>query len=243
MCQRCGTPFSYVLSEEEQEAIHQQATTPVGAPPASSQANPQPVHNAASSAAGSATPASSGRRVGGGARVAPSANVPHVAPPVVPPRRKGGCMRNCFVIFLVILTIVVFSVRTCLSERSYTIDSVQDEADQMPEDESALLLSPGGDVRVNPGSTLSEDGEKAPRWLQGNWAVTTPHGSITMTIKNKIVVETSNGQTSHGSFVYKRGRIICDFGDGEEHIRRVDEGKRLIDAGDGAWMHKTEFSD
>lgn len=152
-------------------------------------------------------------------------------------------MRNCFVIFLIILAVAAFSVRMCISDRSYTIDDVEENTDNVDEaDEAALQFLPG-DVKVKPGGTLPDEHEKAPRWLQGNWAVTTPHGSITMTIKRNIIVETSNGQPSKGTFVYQRGRLICDFGDGEPQLRMLDEAKKLIDAGDGAWMHKTEFSD
>ena len=248
VCQRCGTPFTYVMSEEEMQDAHQQATTSVGEVVASLQ---RPSSNTNQSAANTQQPTSNSQP--------PSANTQHptntqrpTSNPyrtnygagqggvVMPPRRKNGCVRNCFVVFLVLLTIVAFAFRMCISDRSYTSDDLDEETEMV---DNELISSNGRDqveVKEGPDPFASE---KAPKWLQGNWSVTTPHGVITTTIRGKHIVETSNGQSSHGTFYYKRGELRCDFGDGEESVRRVDESKKIIDAGEGAWMHKTDFSD
>lgn len=251
VCQRCGTPFTYVMSEEEMQDAHQQATTSDGDVVASLQ---RPSSNTNQSATSS--PTGGGRE---GTLNHPTSNTQHptntqrpTSNPyrtnygagqggvVMPPRRKNGCMRNCFVVFLVLLTIAVFAVRMCISDRSYTSDDLDEETELV---DNELISSNGRDqveVKEGPDPFASE---KAPKWLQGNWSVTTPHGVITTTIRGKHIVETSNGQSSHGTFYYKRGELRCDFGDGEESVRRVDESKKIIDAGEGAWMHKTDFSD
>ncbi|MBR5656240.1 MAG: hypothetical protein IKW98_06100 [Prevotella sp.] len=251
VCQRCGTPFTYVMSEEEQESVHQQANAPVGDIVGSLQ------HKSSNAQQSTSSPMGGGQE---GAYQRPSANTQQPTTSnqrptsnpyrtnygsgqggvVMPPRRKNGCMRNCFVIFLVLLTIAVFAVRMCISDRSYTSDDLDEETEIV---DNELISSNGRDqveVKEGPDPFASD---KAPKWLQGNWSVTTPHGVITTTIRGKHIVETSNGQSSHGTFYYKRGELRCDFGDGEESVRKVDESKQRIDAGEGAWMHKTDFSD
>ena len=39
MCQRCGTPFTYVMTEEEQQSVHQEAVSGVGGGSASNAHN------------------------------------------------------------------------------------------------------------------------------------------------------------------------------------------------------------
>ena len=254
VCQRCGTPFTYVMTEEEQQSVHQEAVSGVGGGSASNAHN-QP---SASSGGSNNTVSSYGGSNGegntsssnpaGGYNGGSNGQRPYgmgqgrggVQAPLVPPRRKGGCMRNCFVIFLVILAIIAFTVRTCVFDHSFTSDDLQDDDTEMTIDgQNSSDMS-----RISDDSPFAGiNAEKAPKWLEGNWAVTTRNGSITITIRGNKIAESSNGQHSSGTFIYERGKLHCDFRDGEDNVRRVDEQNHRIDAGDGAWMHKTDYSD
>ena len=254
VCQRCGTPFTYVMTEEEQQSAHQESVSAVGGSSASSNSNTSSSSQGGLPQGGTNTqqPSSQGGAQGGlpqGGQVAGYSNTGRpmgmgqgrggAQVPLIPPRRKGGCMRNCFVIFLVILAIAAFAVRTCISDRSYTSDDLEDETEMTQDEQNSGEMS-----RISSDSPFAGiNAEKAPKWLEGNWAVTTRNGSITITIRGNKIAESSNGQHSSGTFIYERGKLHCDFRDGEDNVRKVDEQNHRIDAGDGAWMHKTDYSD
>lgn len=256
VCQRCGLPFTYVMTEEEQQSVHQEVVSAVGGGSAASYNNtPQSVSSGGSNSQqpissyggthgeGNAPSSSPAGGYNGGANSQRPYGMGQgrggAQAPLIPPRRKGGCMRNCFVIFLVILAIVAFTVRMCLSDRSYTSDDIQDDDTEMTlGDQNSSEMN-----RISDNPFAGINAEKAPKWLEGNWAVTTRNGSITITIRGNKIAESSNGQHSSGTFIYERGKLHCDFRDGEDNVRRVDEQNHRIDAGDGAWMHKTDYSD
>jgi hypothetical protein len=249
-CPRCGTPFTYRVDDE---AVFNTVTSPpgdgsptdtVGTDMSSSISAANPASDAAGSTAASASqvvpppvpPQVSAQatipftrtiplRPGGGAGAVP--------PPL--PRRSSGCLKYLLLTVGVILALFSFIVYQCGgSSKSYTTEDVTviDAADSGAEAAPIAVADPAYDANAHHG--------KAPRWIQGNWHVDTGYGGITVKIWGDNIAETSGGETSYGRFKYQNQRLYCDFGVGNMFIYRLDEDRKVIDAGNGLIMKKIE---
>lgn len=80
--------------------------------------------------------------------------------------------------------------------------------------------------------------QPVPTWLEGTWRYDTEYGGIVVKIKGNKVSETSGGRTLHGDFVYQDGIIFGDFGKGGTFNYRVLEETKHLDCGNGMIMQK-----
>jgi hypothetical protein len=140
------------------------------------------------------------------------------------------------IVFVILLVIAFFAMRSCFTDKSYTSDSVYNNGVSDNDEDT--------DESVDSSATKDDFTEihpsKAPRWIQGKWTVATDYGSIDVTIRGDHIYETSGGETSRGKYYYENGKLNCDYGDGSVIIYQLDESRRLIDAGDGLFMHKVK---
>ncbi len=249
-CPRCGTPFTYRVDDEATSNTETLApnddghTDTVSGDMSSSSSAASPASDAASSSAASAS------------QVVPPPVPPHVssqatipftrtiplrpgggAGAVPPPmsRKSSGCLKYLLLTVGVILALFSFIVYQCGgSSKSYTADDVTviDAVDSGSEAAPMTVTDPAYDANAHHG--------RAPRWIQGNWHVDTEYGGISVKIWDDNIAETSGGETSYGRFKYQNQRLYCDFGDGNMFIYRLDEERKVIDAGNGLLMKKIE---
>lgn len=83
-----------------------------------------------------------------------------------------------------------------------------------------------------------EKAVKPPHWLQGNWSVATPTGSISLRIKGQQIDVSDGHHISVGHFVYRRHRLYCRFDDGRRFVYNVDTFRQEIVVGQGLRMKK-----
>lgn len=100
------------------------------------------------------------------------------------------------------------------------------------------------DDDVAPADTLSwpeEDDEVAPDWIEGTWHAYTDYGGIDVTISGRTISETTDGETSRGTFRYHDNALYCDFGDDDKpFVYRLYPDRKCIDAGNGIVMKRME---
>lgn len=136
-----------------------------------------------------------------------------------------------YIALFLILVIVVYAIRTC-NRRVYYDEKVNVEGVEVVSSRDSSSVS----------SNYSDDhsiSTSIPNWLLGNWSVHTDYGVITLRISDGKIAETSGGRTSYGTFIYETGRLVCNFGDGQNMYYKVNEANRSIDAGNGMWMSKS----
>jgi len=231
VCPRCGSPFIYVIPDEVIEAAQAEKTTTP--PPTTNSKVKEPAEQPQKKQSQPTNQSKTARKQKPRETTPPFQQTPYPNNQYVnrpPQQRKHGnsCLKNCL-IFFVAFTAMVFCMRQCLS-----FGSVDDES------ETTYTAVGEGESTSEKDQFEEVKPQQPPEWLQGSWAVTTPYGSITTTIRKNHIAETSGGESNHGTFYYQDGKIYCDFGDGEESVRRLDLKNHRLDAGEGMWMHKIE---
>ena len=238
VCSRCGYPFSFIVPEDVQYEVHQESTSR-----SYQQSSETPTYR---------RERRYDERPRERSRVQNTENYDKYedmderdmqSPPsyYAPTSRRQGCVRRLFIFFIVALIFAVFALRHCYYEKSYTAESIT--AQEMPKMTEEDNLS-----EITPKETDGEEDEftevrieEPPQWLQGSWTVDTSEGPINIFIKGKHIAETFKGETQSGTFYYTEGKIICNFGNGEESVRFVDLQHQRIDAGGGLMMEKHDY--
>lgn len=223
VCPRCGTPFSYVVTEEMKH--------PQPEDPAATEQEPKEVEvvtttengKPAQPTTGQTSPVTEGGNEGwientilGGKRPAPLT-------PAERQKKRRGCMRNCLLIFLIAFVGLVMVLRSCFGERSYKQTMLEQGIN-----ESLNELGDGAIVKdYEP--FLVEGAEPVPDWLQGSWRADLSDGYVVITIRGNKISEESGGEFSRGTFFYKKKQLYCKF-DGSEEVehRKVDPKRQCI---------------
>ena len=238
VCPRCGTPFTYTLTEENEiqtsdtevsdngiknEAVVSSKTDVytknpyvLGEQTASDECRMMPIQNTIN---GAKSPIDNGAY--------------HVS------RNHRSCIGGCLIIFLFLLLVSVFEIRSCNESKSYSSDELRSDGNE--------TINTTADSEGMP-DTASVDKDdfteihptKAPRWIQGEWTVKTEYGSIIVKIKGDNIYEIAGGESTHGKFFYENSRLTCDYGDGSIIVYKLDDERHLIDVGDGMFMHKVK---
>ena len=209
VCPRCGTPFTFAVTEgDDRPQPETQEDERVKVPPIPQEPERRQESQAAS-----------------GGRQAQQTPPPFTKPNPMPTspyspnykRKNNGCLRNCLLVFIVSFIVLVFTVRNCHVDRSYTQDALRHSNVE------------NNDLNVADGMEQVESRyEKPPHWLDGTWRVETEHGPVVITIYGNRIVELFDGEENRGSFVYKRGMLYCDFGDGDTVVREINKKKRSL---------------
>ena len=221
VCPRCGTPFAHTITDDD---LSQPSSDSLASGDGAAQTGRADGMHAIHTADG--TPQHPNVSTSQPLNVETSEHpnvsssdqwIKHTIPAGKPQQGRGrrGCLRNCLIVFLLMFVVLVFAVRNCFGDRSYK--------QAMLEDYDPFIV---------------EGAEPEPDWLQGSWRVETPEGVIVITIRGRQIVEETGGETSKGVFYYKKGKLYCDFGDGEQSTLQLNMKKRCIDAGDGMLMEK-----
>ena len=222
VCPRCGMPFTYAIPEDA---------------PMESRLNDDaaiaPMTDGDSSDKHRQTEAPNGRQVPEESKDVPlgnNAGNPFGRQPMSGGRRPAmketkashGCMRSCLIAFLLAFIVLVFAVRNCFGEYSYNKAMLENETDSYLDggNEGIVVSDVDEFVEIHP--------EPIPDWLEGSWRMETNYGVITLVIHGNKLVEESGGQMSRGTFYYRKGKLYCDFGDGELTTYKVDLKKRQI---------------
>jgi len=232
VCPRCGIPFTIAITEEMKNQ-----------PQTETQAEEQPQVQAGGAEGVvegvSVQTVSSGQRVQTPAEAGTAKEgwIENTISGASHPSQSGrnhsrGCLRNCLIVFLIAFVGAVVAVRNCFGERSYKQTMLEQGVN-----ESLNELGDGAVVSDSK-ELVKIDPEPIPDWLEGAWRVETDYGVITITIHGNHIAEESGGETSQGTFYYKKGKLYCDFGDGEPAIRELNMKRKCIDAGDGMLMEK-----
>ena len=254
-CPRCGTPFTYTVSADDADGAEHghsavETTAPQAADTVPTTAVPPPIPTGVRTSERptpprvDVLPTSAEPRVG--------ASQPFSSPKpgsgrgnVVPAERKSsGCCLKIFLFTLALIFGLFFLiVRQCGgSSKSYSGDEVVSsnslDSDVVTQKTAAAAYADmaSADQSFDPHAPR----ERAPEWIQGSWFVNTEYEGITMTISGDRIAESSGGKTSYGKFYYQNNRLYSDFGDGSLFVYRLDPERRMIDAGSGLLMHKTD---
>lgn len=224
VCPRCGTPFDYKI--ESETTVDERTTS-------ATDDTPQAVHRPKPSSS-QTPPQWKPRQEAGIRKEQTGSGVPNqgwIHPDIIPPPPQGGFPWGKFLSdkllwIIVLLVVFFFAVSRCGSDDGTGANS---------SDVYSSEISAG-----NMGSTTSEEPQTPPKWLAGTWKATTRYGDITITIKGNRISETTDGETSRGTFVYTPGRLTCDFGDGQKFVYFVNEPEHGLDAGEGIPMKKVK---
>lgn len=229
MCPRCGTPFTHVVTEEEQSAIVPPPVPDVTSEVDASQqpSEPKPSEQSID------TPEHQDDK----SEPVFSKRSEYVSPPFVesplnhniPPGQRRGHRRTCLGAFLIFMLFFCFLLIKCGcgSDEESAGSRLEGTAITEEQDNSDSLHAPG-----------REEAVPAPDWIFGTWRLNTDYGPIVVRIAGEWIRETSGGGTSHGVFYYTPGQVNADFHDGKIMIYKVDEHRHSIDAGEGMWMRK-----
>ncbi len=232
VCPRCGTPFTYTITDESNTNIRQE-NLPSNRITEDTSGDDKQVD-------GADIASSQENQANASERINP---VPHTGfqQPYITMNdtgnTKNGQKRNYtryFIVLLIVAFVVsVFMIRSCNRKKYYSEQALPDDVEivQNQKDANSMDISTNDDVDVS--------SAKMPKWLQGNWSVHTDYGVITLRIHGNKIAETSGGRTSYGTFVYEKDRLSCDFGDGQTMYYKLNESTQRIDAGNGMWMEKT----
>ena len=197
VCPRCGVPFTFAVGESPKDP--QKWNDDIPAPQteqATVAAEPQPANNA--------------RETASPTKESPSATTPPPFIPSITSRRSGnrafqperkdrGCLRNCLLVFIVTFVVAVFFIRNCSETHSYTSELFHDKEDT---------------VEVTELDAAKADSDTPPHWLEGTWRLETEYGVVVVTIRgNKIVEQLPHGEMNRGTFILKKGKLYCDYGD------------------------------
>jgi hypothetical protein len=237
VCSRCGFPFSYVVPEDTQNEIHQEATKQNQSPsPEYHQRERRELRHE------QRTYQRNYEERGNYDYEDVNEQEMPIPPSYHAPSSRGrGCARQAFIIFIILLIFAVFALRHFYYERSYTAESIT--AHEMPkmteEDNLSEITTPEGAGDEDEFTEVRP--EEPPQWLQGSWTVETSEGPINIFIKGNHIAESFKGETQSGTFYYSEGKIYCNFGKNEESIRLVDLQHQRIDAGGGLLMEKRDF--
>ncbi len=87
---------------------------------------------------------------------------------------------------------------------------------------------------------INSSNEEAPNWIEGTWHADTEYGGIDVSISGQSISETTDGETSKGTFRYHDDALYCDFGDNTLLEYKLDSDRHLIDAGRGVYMEKVK---
>ncbi|MCR5130169.1 MAG: hypothetical protein K6C10_01740 [Prevotella sp.] len=232
VCPRCGIPFTVAITEEMRNQPQTETPTEgkegaVASGVVDATVSGQPAQPVSPGQAVPAATDANGNKEGwientlsGGSRSTSGQS------------HSRGCLRNCLVVFLIAFVGSVIAVRNCFGERSYKQTMLENGVNESLNElgDGAVVSDAKVFVKDNP--------EPTPEWLEGAWRVETEYGVITITIHGNQIAEESGEEISRGTFYYKKGKLYCDFGDGEPEIRDLNMKRKCIDAGDGMLMEK-----
>ena len=238
VCPRCGTPFAHTITDDDlSQPSPDSLASGDGAAQTGRADGMHAVHTADGTAQHPNVSTSQPLNVSTSEHPNVSSSdqwIKHTIPAGKPQQGRGrrGCLRNCLIVFLLMFVVLVFAVRNCFGDRSYKQAMLEQGVNQS--------LDEFGDEAVvkDYDPFIVEGAEPEPDWLQGTWRVETPDGVTVITIRGRQIVEETGGETSKGVFYYKKGKLYCDFGDGEQTTLQLNMKKRCIDAGDGMLMEK-----
>lgn len=247
VCPRCGVPFTYTVPEDaELTSADVEEVQTDSVEPQPTDAQPQPTYVPQPQADELKAPsANAPRPYEAGRVVMPVQNTLHEAGVPKsddrrdePQKKSHGCLRGCLIVLVVLFIAVVFGIRSCNHrDKSYSADDVSNN--------EVINASDGSETAPDTASVDKDDfsevhAETPPKWIQGKWEVDTEYGGITLTVNGKKVIETAGGRTSKGTFYFEKGCLVCDYGDGSILIYKVDDERRMIDAGNGMFMHRVK---
>ena len=246
VCPRCGTPFTYTIPDDAVRHAGDKVSENSFVDGESQDAEQLNVnHLAINGKSANEKPLNATQKAVNHevTRELPSAGAPQMErtllgePPAyeAKPQRKG-CFTRVIFILIVFLIIIFSTIRSCRSDKSYIAEDIYTSTTSAEDSDASTIVADSSSkdpfTEIHP--------EKAPKWIQGTWSVETDFGSITVKINGDRISETSDGETAHGRFYYEASRLNCDYGDGSIIIYKLDETRRLIDAGDGMFMHRVE---
>jgi len=244
VCPRCGTPFAYTVPEEL-VGIDKKIVDSASESESASVANSQSSQSSASNDAmwnerdveseererDNVQRSTSNVQRSNSNVQSSNSNVQRPTSNVQRSTSKG-CRRGCFVLVFLFL-LFFYIVRSCGNTASYSGENYGSDADtEVSNDRS----DNDDDNDVDEFSEIKP--ETPPSWIQGKWTANAEFGKITLRIRGDKISETAGGETASGMFYYKKGKLYCDFGDGEVFVYRLDSDNRRIDAGRGILMRK-----
>ncbi len=87
-------------------------------------------------------------------------------------------------------------------------------------------------------SSSKEASTNPPDWIQGDWAVTTPHGSFGVKFQgNQMWVVDMDGTMRTGSYRYDAEQNII-YPDFDDSFYQLDNNRKVISAGGGYYFHR-----
>lgn len=257
VCPRCGTPFTYVVPDEEpgsaagggESAGRHLHTNPSEERESDfQQPHPEQTPPRLSQREGAQHPPIPPTSVsppwGGTGRLSSpntqplSPNIYHPSPnPHHPSSPKGGSrlLKGCFGAAALVILILIVIVRGCSRDESYSGADVENST-EVANSDAVPVVSASDRVQAE----REERAGKSPSWIQGNWVYHTDYGVISVKIHGSHIAETSGGETSYGTFTYENGHLNCDFGDGSIIVYKLDEEHQQIDCGEGMLMKRVE---
>lgn len=260
-CPRCGTPFTYQLSEEEADDTAPD-TAPDAGPAAGEAAPPQTNATDSGQAGANGIPpqpnthqqdqgqqgATYGRDANGYSQPSRSTmpksdfGQPLFNPlPSNQPQKPKSCLSSCVNKMLgavLVIAAIIIVANKCSGSSS---DDYAPSADvEQPKDASSPSASHEADdfVEVN--------AQKAPDWIQGTWIYDDDGedglGRITIVIHGNHLKEQINDmEAAEGTFYYSAGTLHFESPDGRSRCDYpLNHKRKSIEWQDGKFMHKAD---
>lgn len=246
-CPRCGTPFTYQLTEEEAAAAEKAAKEAVSVDGPQQQTPPKPTANdgASQSVASQAQP-SYRQPQQNQAPASPSAhpsNGPYnyhgyreYPPQYMSQQRKftSSCLGRA-VISAVIMGFIILVINMC---NGFSSDDLDNAAPVSKVDNTTPPDSKDDDdfVEVN--------AKEAPAWVQGTWTYNDTGndglGKITVVIRgNHLKEQINDAESAEGTFYYSNGVLHFESPDGSSRCDyRLNHKRKSIEWQDGKLMEK-----
>lgn len=233
VCPRCGTPFNYTIVDNRSTDIHQKELLSKQITEDTLNDDIQ-IHETNAMSSQEENQADVSERKNYTSHTGfQSPYMPIKNTDIMRNRQNRNYTRYFIILLIVAFVVSVFMIRSCNRKKYYS--------GQMLSDDIEIVKGQEDDNFTYTPTTNDADASsvRSPRWLQGNWLVYTDYGIISLRIHNNKIAETSGGRTSCGTFAYEKGRLICNFGDGQTMYYKLNESMQCIDAGNGMWMKKT----
>ncbi len=99
------------------------------------------------------------------------------------------------------------------------------------------------DISSTPDKDATEYNERSgqiPKWIEGRWMFRAEFFDIIIDIYGDSIIESECGHTSAGTYTYKNGKLICDFGNKSTFIYHLNFTEEAIDCGNGLIMRKVK---
>lgn len=232
VCPRCGTPFAYIRTEYANGENSERDTKDENATPVSdgeTDRHPDINERSTDSYKEKSNIPDVNRRQNVYVSERVNVNDNHKAP-IQHVYRNTPLTLSAGIAIVVIVAVIVGFI-------------IQQSQDSTPEGDLYNNSNYVTDVSSTPDKGDTEhsgDSGNMPEWIEGRWMYRAEFFDIIIDIYGDSIIENECGHTSAGTYTYKNGKLICDFGNKSTFIYHLNFTEEAIDCGNGLIMRKVK---